>query len=121
LPLGVKRKQHKKYIDILSSVEDPGKLPMNAQYDSMFHLYQTPPYLNATPEVGALQIPDDGFIIIATDGLWSDISSKDAADVVTRGINKGADDLARYLLEARSDIKPPGDDVTILVLRVMKS
>src|SRR5262249_273915 len=89
---------------------------MNAQYTSMFHLYRTPPYLTATPEVGVMQMPRDGFVIMATDGLWSDMSSRDAATVVLSGIEEGVADLAARLLQARMAIKPPGDDVTIVVL-----
>ena len=55
---------------------------------------------------------------MATDGLWDLVSSKEAADIVLQGAAETHDDLARYLLERVRALKSPGDDVTILVIRV---
>ncbi|GLB39917.1 putative protein serine/threonine phosphatase activity [Lyophyllum shimeji] len=119
LPLGLLGNwQHRRYIDALSSVEDPGKVPMSAQYHSMFYLYRTPPYLTATPEVGTWQLEGDAFVIMASDGLWDCVASEVAVEVVRRGIEQQVDNLAEYLLDAVMDIRRPGDDVTIVLLQV---
>lgn len=110
--------QHRRYIDALSSIEDPGKVSMSAQYHSMFYLYRTPPYLTATPEVGTMQLGEDAFVIMATDGLWDCVSSEMAVETVRRGIEHQVDNLAAYLLDAVIAIRSPGDDVTIVLLQV---
>ncbi|KAF5384298.1 hypothetical protein D9615_003238 [Tricholomella constricta] len=113
--------QHKRYIEALSSVEDPGKVTMSAQYHSMFYLYRTPPYLTATPEVGTMQLQENAFVIMATDGLWDCVSSEVAVEIVRRGMEQGVDNLAEFLLHSVMDIRNPGDDVTILLLQVPPS
>jgi len=110
--------QHKRYIDALSSIEDPGKVTMSAQYHSMFYLYRTPPYLTATPEVGTMQLGEDAFVIMATDGLWDCISSEVAVETVRRGIEQQVDNIAQYLLDTVMAVRNPGDDVTIVLLQV---
>lgn len=90
---------------------------MNHQYTPMFFAYKTPPYVTPTPQTGEHQLQKGDIIIMATDGLWDLISSKEASDIVLQGAAETADDLARYLLEQVRAFKSPGDDVTILVIR----
>lgn len=111
-------RKHRKYIDILSSIEPKNKIPMNAQYDSYFYGYQTPPYITAAPEVGTLPLETGDVVIMASDGLWDLISSDDAANIVLAGVASGETRLATYLLERVIGTQSPGDDVTILVLQL---
>jgi pyruvate dehydrogenase phosphatase len=90
---------------------------MNAQYDSYFYGYRTPPYVTANPDVGTMQLEKGGFAIMASDGLWDLVTSEEAARIVRRAIDQGEEDLAKYLFQAIR-MKVPGDDVTILVLKV---
>jgi pyruvate dehydrogenase phosphatase len=90
---------------------------LNAQYDSYFYGYRTPPYITAHPDVGTMQLEKGGFAIMATDGLWDLVASEEAAGIVRRAIDQGADNLAKYLFQT-IQTKMPGDDVTILVLQV---
>jgi pyruvate dehydrogenase phosphatase len=110
--------KHQKYIDILSSIEDKGKIPMNAQYQTFFYGYRTPPYLTATPMVGKMQLQHNDIVIMATDGLWDCVSSEEAANIVRRGIHQAAPNLLQYLFHAVKAIQLPGDDVTIILFRV---
>ncbi|KAG5641551.1 hypothetical protein DXG03_004786 [Asterophora parasitica] len=110
--------QHRRYIEALSSVEEPGKVTMSAQYNLMFHHYRTPPYLTATPEVGTMQLFEDGFLVMASDGLWDCVPSEKAVEIVRRGVEEGVDNLADHLLRAVMEIRSPGDDVTIVLLQV---
>ncbi|KAG5635631.1 hypothetical protein H0H81_010578 [Sphagnurus paluster] len=122
LPYGLAGKwQHKRYINALSSVEDPGKITMSEQYDAMFHHYRTPPYVTAAPDVGIMQLRQDAFVIMASDGLWDCVSSEVAVGIVRQGIEQGVANAAEYLLRAVMDIRTPGDDVTILVVQVSQS
>ncbi|KAG6857521.1 hypothetical protein H0H87_002146 [Tephrocybe sp. NHM501043] len=118
LPLGrIGNWQHRRYIETLSAVEDRGKVTMSEQYVSMFHHYQTPPYLTATPVVGTFQLSEAGFVIMASDGLWDCVSTDAAVESVRQGLEQGADNLAEYLLNAVRSIRSPGDDVTIMLLQ----
>ena len=111
--------QHRKYIDTLSSIERPGKIPMNWQYAPLFCAYKTPPYIIARPEIGTWQLEKGSLVILATDGLWDLISSEQAIEIVLRGLSTdGVEDLAKYLLHEVKTMKAPGDDVTLIVLRV---
>ncbi|TFK75681.1 protein serine/threonine phosphatase 2C [Pluteus cervinus] len=115
-PIG--NRQHRKYIDVMSSLEASNKIPMNQQYDSYFYGYKTPPYLTATPEVGNVQLYAPGFAILASDGLWDLISGLDAQHIVQEGIDSGKRDLAKHLLESVLSSRNPGDDVTIVVIEL---
>jgi len=118
LPNGFLGTEHRKYINTLSAIERPGKIPMNQQYAPLFFAYKTPPYLTSTPQIGEHQLVKGDIIIMATDGLWDLISSKDASSIVHQGVAEMHDNLANYLLERVKVLKPPGDDVTILVIQV---
>jgi pyruvate dehydrogenase phosphatase len=91
---------------------------MNHQYAPLFFAYKTPPYVTPTPQTGEHQLQKGDIIIMATDGLWDLVSSKEAADIVLQGAAETHDNLARYLLEQVRALKSPGDDVTVLVIRV---
>jgi pyruvate dehydrogenase phosphatase len=112
-----KGRQHKKYIDILSSLPQDGKIALNEQYLSYFYGYKTPPYLTATPEYGTLPFERGGFIIVATDGLWDLVWSEEAASIVSEGVAAGVEDLSGFLLRKVMESKTPGDDITIIVVR----
>ncbi|KAJ6618655.1 phosphatase 2C-like domain-containing protein [Mycena sp. CBHHK59/15] len=109
LPGGINNRKHKKYIDTLSSVEQSGKVPLNAQYDSYFYGYRTPPYLIATPDVGVMKVTGESFIVCGSDGLFDLATSEEVARAVQQGIKDG---VGNGVLN-----KLPGDDVTILVLK----
>ncbi|KAF9463276.1 phosphatase 2C-like domain-containing protein [Collybia nuda] len=109
--------KHRKYIDALSSIEEPNKVAMNAQYQSLFYGYRTPPYLTATPMVGTMQLQENDVVIMATDGLWDCVSSKEVADIVRTGVSVAAPNLLEYLLDNIRATKMPGDDVTIVLFQ----
>lgn len=109
--------QHRKYIDTISSIERKGKIPMNAQYASLFYGYKTPPYITARPDTGTFELKKVSLVILATDGLWDLISSEEAASIVQEGLSSDEADLAKYLLEKVKENTPPGDDVTIIVFQ----
>ncbi|KIM41591.1 hypothetical protein M413DRAFT_27905 [Hebeloma cylindrosporum] len=118
LPTGFLGMEHRRYIDTLSAIEKPGKIPMNDQYAPLFFAYKTPPYVTPTPQTGEHQLEKGDIIIMATDGLWDLISTKEASEIVLQGAAETHNDLARYLLERVKALKSPGDDVTILVIQV---
>lgn len=92
---------------------------MNWQYAPLFYAYKTPPYIISRPETGTWQLEKGSLVILATDGLWDLISSEEAIEIVLRGLSTdGVEDLAQYLLHEVKTLKVPGDDVTLIVLRV---
>ncbi|KAJ7821342.1 phosphatase 2C-like domain-containing protein [Mycena leptocephala] len=116
LPRGINNWKHKKYIDVLSSFDqEKGKVPLNAQYDSYFYGYRTPPYLVATPDTGVMSPTLSSFIVCASDGLFDLVTGEDVAQTVRRGIQNGVANLAALLLSSVMAMGI-GDDVTILVL-----
>ncbi|KAJ7130134.1 phosphatase 2C-like domain-containing protein [Mycena epipterygia] len=118
LPRGINGWQHKKYIDILSSLDQhSGKVPLNAQYASYFYGYRTPPYIVPTPDVGVMTLTHQQLVVCGSDGLFDLVTSEDVTKIVRKGIKDGTGNLAAYLLSAAKAIKLPGDDVTILILK----
>ncbi|KAJ7624982.1 phosphatase 2C-like domain-containing protein [Mycena polygramma] len=115
LPRGINGWKHKKYIDVLSSLETKGKVPLNAQYVSYFYGYRTPPYLTATPDIGEMSLTRDGFILCGSDGLFDLITSEEVAQIVRQGIRDRVGNLAAHILTRIVPIGI-GDDVTIIVL-----
>ncbi|KAJ6588459.1 phosphatase 2C-like domain-containing protein [Mycena capillaripes] len=114
LPRGTGNLQHKKYISVLSSLDEgKGKVPLSAQYESYFYGYRTPPYLVATPDIGEMSLNRDNFVVCGSDGLFDLVTSEDVAQTVRQGIRDGVENLAVHLLSSVTGI---GDDVTILVL-----
>ncbi|KAF7366547.1 PPM-type phosphatase domain-containing protein [Mycena sanguinolenta] len=114
LPRGINNWQHKKYVDVLSSFDtQTGKVPLNAQYNSYFYGYRSPPYLVATPDTGLLKLKRESFIVCGSDGLYDLVTNEVVARTIRQGIRDGAENLAAHLLSTLTDI---GDDVTILVL-----
>ena len=66
-----------------------------------------PPYITATPEIINYQIDmqRDKFLILATDGLWDELTPKEACEIVNENIKKqGKDSIvetnAKVLLNA---------------------
>lgn len=110
--------RHRGYIDTISSIERKGKIPMNAQYASLFFGYKTPPYITARPETSSCQLQNGSIVILASDGLWDLISAEEAMRIVSLGIENREDNLAKYLLDNVIRQTPPGDDVTILIYRI---
>ncbi|KDR77314.1 hypothetical protein GALMADRAFT_96092 [Galerina marginata CBS 339.88] len=110
--------QHRKYIDTLSAIERPGKIPMNKQYASLFYGYKTPPYITATPETGTYQLEKGNIVILATDGLWDLISSEEATRILLQGVAECEDNLPCYLLENIKAKTSPGDDITVIVFKI---
>lgn len=101
---------------MLSSFDqEKGKVPLNAQYDSYFYGYRTPPYLVATPDTGVMSLTRSSFIVCASDGLFDLVTGEDVAQTVRRGIQNGVANLAALLLSSVMAMGI-GDDVTILVL-----
>ncbi|KAJ7326386.1 phosphatase 2C-like domain-containing protein [Mycena albidolilacea] len=116
LPRGINNRQHKKYVDVLSALDkEKGKVPLNAQYNSYFYGYRTPPYLIATPDTGVMTLNPDSFIVCGSDGLYDLVTSEVITQTVRQGIRDGVENLAAHLLEAVTAMGI-GDDVTILVL-----
>ncbi|KAF8208305.1 phophatase 2C family protein [Mycena galopus ATCC 62051] len=116
LPRGLNNWQHKKYVDVLSSLDtEKGKVPLNAQYSSYFYGYRTPPYIVATPDTGVMALNPDSFIVCGSDGLYDLVTSEVVAETIRQGIHDGVGNLAAHLLSTVAAIGI-GDDVTILVL-----
>jgi serine/threonine protein phosphatase PrpC len=87
-----------------------------------FHpLIKTPPYLTAAPDISHHQkLPNDPFLIIASDGVWGlkDVIDKWVVITVQEGIEKGVDPAAYMIKEIRKF--RPGDDVSIIVIVLFK-
>lgn len=109
---------HKRYIDVLSSIEKCGKVPMNAQYEGLFYGYRTPPYVTAQPETTVVNLCPGDILILATDGLWDRLSSEAVASVIDHLPSAGQDNMALSILHKAMECKPPGDDVTILTIKL---
>ena len=64
--------------------------------------YKTPPYVTASPEVTSWTLEkDDAFIVMATDGLWDELSNEQAVQVVGNSINtksNASTELIRHAL-----------------------
>jgi pyruvate dehydrogenase phosphatase len=108
---------HKRLIDAMSAVEDPAKVPINQQYDSYFYGYLTPPYIEARPEMNSVQLSAGDIVLLASDGLWDRISTREAADILSEGLILGAENLALHVINSVISKCPPGDDTTIVILR----
>lgn len=103
-------------MDVLSALDkEKGKVPLNAQYNSYFYGYRTPPYLVATPDTGVMTLNPDSFIVCGSDGFYDLVTSEVVTQTVRQGIRDGVENLAAHLLEAVTAMGI-GDDVTILVL-----
>lgn len=71
----------------------------------------------ADPEYAQMQLkPDSHFLIIASDGVWDVIESKEAVEMVSRELRNGLslDDLAKTLQDAAIK-KGSGDNITVCV------
>lgn len=85
----------------------------------------TGPYITHRPDVYVNDIsPDDHYLIIATDGLWDDVSIPEAAEIVASvGEPQAAAQalLERALLNAAANRKMPVDALKELELGVRRS
>jgi len=79
-------------------------------------IYLTPPYLTAQPDVTNMELTNsDGFLILATDGLWDTVSNEMAVRIVSEyleGLQEGksfsenaATKLIRFALGGGSDFR----------------
>lgn len=118
LPRGPFGKLHKRYVDILSRIEQPGKIPMNEQYASYFYAYRSPPYVTASPESRTFQLEKGDIVILASDGLWDLVSSDELAIFVHEAVSVHRNDMAKILLERVRCKVTPGDDITIITFKV---
>jgi pyruvate dehydrogenase phosphatase len=80
-------------------------------------MIKTPPYLNAEPEIMEAKIKTDGehpdFLIMASDGLWDQMSSEDAVACVQLWLDKNAPTAFMKFVAADSiGIKSMAEDVT---------
>ncbi|PPQ66427.1 hypothetical protein CVT24_007193 [Panaeolus cyanescens] len=108
--------QHRRYIEIISRVERPGKIHLKDAYAALFYGYKTPPYITARPQAGTYKLEQSDVVIIASDGLWDLISSEDALRTITSGMQSNSSNLASYLIQEVQKKCSPADDITILVL-----
>jgi len=107
----------KKYIAALSAVESASRVNLIDQYGPLFFAYQSPPYLTATPHTDLITLEKGSILILASDGYWDNVSNEEAVSAAMEGRAAGDGvDLASYLLDHAKGIKPPGDDVTIVVI-----
>ncbi|KAK7891476.1 hypothetical protein WMY93_023439 [Mugilogobius chulae] len=68
---------------IISSLESTVDLDSLNLYNYVPPNYLSPPYLDVTPEITHHKLrPQDRFLILATDGLWDEMSSQDAVRLV---------------------------------------
>ena len=96
-------------------------------------ILKTPPYVTASPIVTTVELnpKTDPFLILATDGLWDEISSEDAVDLVAKYKNEThvATELIKEALSKGDEFRlerilgiPAGisrkfrDDITVNVL-----
>ncbi|KAG2007286.1 phophatase 2C family protein [Coprinopsis cinerea AmutBmut pab1-1] len=124
LPIGgiFGKRTHKRYIDILSSIEQPGKVPMNVQYESYFCGYRTPPYVTARPETTSFDLLPGDTLVMASDGLWDLVSSDDVASIaIDTSSADPSGSLAFAILQEAKARRLPGDDVTIMVVELPKT
>ncbi|KAJ2925309.1 hypothetical protein H1R20_g11731, partial [Candolleomyces eurysporus] len=108
---------HKKLIDAMSAVENPAKVPINQQYDSYFYGYLTPPYIEARPETSLIHLTAGDIVLLASDGLWDRVSTREAADILSAGLINGTENLALHVINSVISKCPPGDDTAIVILR----
>ncbi|CAL1592177.1 unnamed protein product [Knipowitschia caucasica] len=68
---------------IISSLESTVDLDSLNLYNYVPPNYLSPPYLDVTPEITHHKLrPQDRFLILATDGLWDELSSQEAVRFV---------------------------------------
>ncbi|KAF9270007.1 protein serine/threonine phosphatase 2C [Marasmius fiardii PR-910] len=94
-------------------------LSWKQQSKILFGHYRSPPYLTAKPEVSEVTLIPRSFVVMASDGLWSLVKNEWVSENLWKGIDEGVENLSLYLLQRLyQENLYPGDDVTILVLRV---
>lgn len=90
---------------------------MNQQYDAYFYGYHTPPYITPQPESSTVQVSEGGVIVLASDGLWDVVSTKEVTEVVCGEMTTEESNIAKSVLRFAMNKRPPGDDTTVVVLR----
>ncbi|XP_072291416.1 pyruvate dehydrogenase [acetyl-transferring]-phosphatase 2, mitochondrial [Eucyclogobius newberryi] len=69
--------------NIISGLESTVDLDSLNMYNYIPPDYHSPPYLDVIPEITHHKLrPQDRFLILATDGLWDELSSKEAVQLV---------------------------------------
>jgi len=64
--------------------------------------FKTPPYIKWAPEVTThLLAGGEHFLVLATDGLWDEMSSQTAAEVATKALEEGVDPAMALVRAAR--------------------
>eukprot|EP00117_Sycon_ciliatum_P031052 scpid53933/ scgid24362/ [Pyruvate dehydrogenase [acetyl-transferring]]-phosphatase 2, mitochondrial; Pyruvate dehydrogenase phosphatase catalytic subunit 2 len=77
--------------------------------------YLTPPYLTCEPEIRKHKLTDDdSFMILATDGLWDDLSPSEVVDIVGRHYN-----VLRQ--QAKRPVDMEENAATDLIIRALQS
>lgn len=68
---------------IITSLESTVDLDSLNLYNYIPPNYLTPPYLDVMPEITHHKLrPQDRFLILATDGLWDELTSQEAVQLV---------------------------------------
>lgn len=68
---------------ILASLDSRTDLDFLSLYQHAPPNYLTPPYLDVTPEITYHKLrPQDRFLILSSDGLWDELSSKEVVQLV---------------------------------------
>lgn len=95
---------------------------MNQQYESLFYGYKSPPYITARPETDTIQLLCDDVVLMASDGLWDRFPKEQAAEIVNEVLaaHEPGVNIANSLLQKVFEDGIPGDDTTILVLRIVE-
>merc|ERR1711924_335495 len=72
-------------------------------HEKLFRDPFTPPYIRPDPQVIAREVlPEDRFLILATDGLWDGITNEEAVEIAEQAFHRGenaADALLHETLE----------------------
>ena len=59
----------------------------------------TPPYVSSVPELTRVRLQhQDTFVVMATDGLWDEMSDQEAVDIVSQSLVQGKGQEAAQLL-----------------------
>jgi pyruvate dehydrogenase phosphatase len=111
-------------------------MSMSEKYIKRFFKNFNGPYIKSTPEITIHELEKgDDFLILATDGLWDFLSTKDSTEIVNKFREKGS--IARellsfsikqaassqsitteeiYTLKPGSDKRTMHDDITVMVV-----
>jgi len=69
--------------------------------EKLFRDPYTPPYISSSPQIISRDIvPEDSFVIVATDGLWDGVSNEEAVLVVADAQQRGVDPASALMHQA---------------------